>query len=206
MPSRLNPQTGRGYRFIDRAGSRNGRLTFTRPIGLSAHNQRIWEAICDCGRITRTVTPKTQSCGCLQREIAGEFQKANAMPPDEKRRSMLARAKRQRDRRKSDPIAVMHARLSRLHRHALSATNTLKTSPTFEMLGYTVVEFVGHIERQFLPRMGWHNMSEWQIDHILPISRAKTVEDVVALNQLTNLRPMWSQANQKKHARREHLI
>ena len=100
----------------------------------------------------------------------------------------------------------MQARLSRLHRHALSQVGAIKTSPTFEALGYSASEFVAHIERQFAKGMGWHNMSQWQIDHILPISDAKTVEDVAALNQLPNLRPMWAPENNAKKNRRQSLL
>jgi hypothetical protein len=100
----------------------------------------------------------------------------------------------------------MQARLSRLHRHALKQVGAIKKSPTFEQLGYTVEEFVRHIERQFLPGMGWHNMSEWQIDHIVPVAEAATERDVIALNQLPNLRPMWATENNAKKARRVSLL
>jgi hypothetical protein len=82
----------------------------------------------------------------------------------------------------------------------------IKTSPTFQQLGYSVEEFVTHIERQFERGMGWHNMDEWQIDHIVPSSEAKDIADVIALNQLWNLRPMWAAANNAKKNRRDHLL
>jgi hypothetical protein len=82
----------------------------------------------------------------------------------------------------------------------------IKTSPTFEQLGYTVEEFVAHIERQFVKGMGWHNMDKWQLDHILPVSGAKSEADVIALNQLPNLRPMWSPENNAKKDRRVSLL
>jgi hypothetical protein len=128
------------------------------------------------------------------------------LPPEVKAANRKASAAIQRAKRKSDPIAVMQSRLSRLHRHALSKVCAIKTSPTFESLGYSVADFVSHIERQFLRGMGWHNIKDWQIDHIIPISGAKTVEDVVALNQLSNLRPMWSQENNAKKNKRLNLI
>jgi hypothetical protein len=101
---------------------------------------------------------------------------------------------------------MMQARLSRLHRHALRQVGAIKTSPTFEQLGYSVEEFVTHIERQFCHGMGWHNMSEWQIDHIVPVSEAKEEADVVALNQLSNLRPMWAHENNRKKNKRLSLL
>ena len=148
----------------------------------------------------------TKSCGCLQRERAAELQRYKALPPEQKKANVKANAARQRLKRKTDPIKAMQARLSRLHRHALSQVGAIKTSPTFEALGYSVGEFVAHIERQFTKGMGWHNMDAWQIDHVLPISAAKTVEDVVALNQLSNLRPMWAPENNAKKNRRESLL
>lgn len=100
----------------------------------------------------------------------------------------------------------MQARLSRLHRHALALAGAIKTSPTFERLGYSAADLAAHIERQFARGMGWHNMDRWQIDHIIPASRAKTEDDVVALNQLSNLRPMWAPENNRKKDRRLTLL
>lgn len=207
MPRRVDPNTGKGYMFKDRAGTRSGRLVFIRDLGPNAHKQHVWEARCDCGSVTTTSSPhQTLSCGCLQREIAAETQRAKALPKDEKLRSIKANRVRQHQRRRTDPVVAMQARLSRLHRHALSMVGAIKASPTFEALGYTVEEFVAHIERQFLREMGWHNMSRWQLDHIVPVSNAKTEQDVIALNQLSNLRPLWSPANNAKRSRREHLV
>lgn len=207
MPKGVNPETGRSYRFKDRTGTRNGRLTFIRILGEDRHRKHIWEARCDCGGVTQTATPhRTKSCGCLQREAAAAAQRAKRLPDEERKRRYKENAARQRARRKSDPLKAMQARLSRLHRHALSQVGVIKTSPTFEQLGYTAKEFVEHIERQFLPGMGWHNMSEWQIDHITPVSEAKNEQDVVALNQLANLRPLWAKQNNQKKNKREFLV
>lgn len=207
MPIRLNPETGKGFTFKDRVGTRNGRLVFTKFLGLTAHKHSVWEAQCDCGKITQTSTPsKTQSCGCLQREKAAKTQLDKRMPAEQKAQSRKISAAKQRERRKADPLAIMQGRLSRLHRHALMQVCAIKSSPTFSQLGYTVEEFVAHIEKQFIGGMGWSNMGSWQIDHIIPVSEAKTVDDVVALNQLSNLRPMWASENNAKKNRRTTLL
>lgn len=203
----VNQETGRGCRFKDRSGQRSGRLVFTGIVGKNRHGHHIWQAVCDCGNTTATASPhKTLSCGCLQSEIAAETQRRKALPPEIKAANVRANAMRQRARRKSHPRTVMQARLSRLHRHALNRVGGIKTSPTFQQLGYSVEEFVTHIERQFERGMGWHNMDEWQIDHIVPSSEAKDIADVIALNQLWNLRPMWAAANNAKKNRRDHLL
>jgi hypothetical protein len=208
MPSGINPETSRNHRFKDRVGQRNGRLTFIAFLGVDKHKHNVWKAICDCGKETKTATPhKTQSCGCYCRERASEVNKVlRKLPPEEKQRRVKENAKRQRLKRKTDPLKAMQYRLSRLHRHALYQVNAIKTSPTFEELGYSVEQFVKHIEKQFLPGMSWQNMKDWQIDHIIPVSTAKNRDDVIALNQLPNLRPMWSADNNRKKNKIETLL
>lgn len=207
MPSRLNPQSGRGYRFIDRVGMRLGRLVFTRPLGLNRHKHRIWEALCDCGRVTTTTSPHmVRSCGCLQREAAARAQRLKAMSKEEKARRVRANADRQRRRRRSDPVCLIQERLSRLMALSLQKVGGVKTSPTVEMLGFSAEELRLHIERQFLPGMSWDNRAKWHLDHIVPTHTARTVDDVIALNQLSNLRPLWSAQNLKKQGRRLTLL
>lgn len=207
MPKRINPKTGMGYLFLDRCGQRHGRLVFTKCLGRNKHKHRLWEAVCDCGAITITSSPHaTKSCGCLRREVAAATQHAKALPADQKLASRKASAAKQRARRKSSPIIAMQSRLSRLHRHALRRVGAIKSSATFEHIGYSAQDFVAHIERQFVSGMGWQNMSAWQIDHIIPASEAKTERDVVALNQLSNLRPMWAKENNLKRARKNSLL
>lgn len=207
MPKGVNQETGRSWRFKDRSGTRNGRLLFTRALGEDVHRHHVWEARCDCGKVTATATPhKTQSCGCLHREIAGAVQRAKALPPEVKRASVLRNRRNQRAKRKADPAKAMQARMSRLFRYALAAVNGCKTSSTFEMLGFTPAALSAHLERQFQRGMGWHNMNLWQIDHIVPASTARSEADVVALNQLSNLRPMWADENNQKKNKRTSLL
>jgi len=207
MTSGVNPNTGKSYRFKDRTGCRNGRLIFTRCLGETPHRHMVWEAQCDCGNITKTSRPhQTKSCGCLQREAASKSGKGNALPEDERiKRHKEARAKI-REKRKKDPVSNMQIRLSRLHRFAIAQVGAIKTSPTFEELGYTPEDLIAHLEKQFVKGMGWHNMDQWQIDHITPVSTAKTLDDVVSLNQLWNLRPMWAHENNAKKDNIEVMI
>jgi len=46
--------------------------------------------------------------------------------------------------------------------------------------------------------MSWENRGKWHIDHIVPVSSAKTEQDIIKLNHYTNLRPMWASDNIKK--------
>ena len=46
--------------------------------------------------------------------------------------------------------------------------------------------------------MDWSNHGKWHIDHKIPISWAKTEEEIIKLSHYTNLQPMWAEENIKK--------
>lgn len=81
-----------------------------------------------------------------------------------------------------------------------------KTSKVFKYLGCSHEELRLHIEKQFLKGMTWENKGLWHIDHIIPISSAKTIEEVHVLAKYTNLRPLWQKDNREKHAKKLFLI
>lgn len=76
-----------------------------------------------------------------------------------------------------------------------------KRYKTEEILGCTLEELVSHLESQFTEGMTWENrgLKGWHIDHIIPISSAKTEEEVYKLSHYTNLQPLWAKDNLEKH-------
>lgn len=66
--------------------------------------------------------------------------------------------------------------------------------------GYTIAELKVHLERQFTRGMGWHNMGDWHIDHIVPLAAFRPGEAARAW-ALTNLRPLWASENMAKNAK-----
>ncbi len=81
-----------------------------------------------------------------------------------------------------------------------------KKSNTFTILGCSFEEFKIHLESQFEEWMNWGNRGNpkdgilepnktWDIDHIIPLSSAKTEEDIIKLNHYTNLQPLCSYVN-----------
>lgn len=79
-------------------------------------------------------------------------------------------------------------------------TKKLKTN---DILGCSFEDFKLYIESKFEPWMTWNNRGlyngefnyGWDIDHIIPISTAKTEEDIIKLNHYTNLQPLCSKVN-----------
>lgn len=111
-----------------------------------------------------------------------------------------------RRRRRCQPHTAMAERMSRMIAWALASVGAVKRGKTFDLLGYTPAQLKTHIERQFLPGMSWENRHLWQIDHITPISTATCEADVVHLNQLWNLRPLWADLNNSKGSNLIYLL
>ena len=82
----------------------------------------------------------------------------------------------------------------------LKTKNMQSNSGTFKMLGCTPDELRLHLEKQFIDNMSWDNYGRygWHIDHIIPISSAKTEEEVYKLAHYTNLQPLWAKDNYYK--------
>lgn len=107
---------------------------------------------------------------------------------------------------KVDPAFAMALRVRTSVRDAINRGGFKKDSKTAQYLGCSWLEFVVHIEKQFLPGMTWANKSLWQLDHIVAISEGKTVEEVLALSHFTNLRPLWTKDNLLKSDQKHFLI
>lgn len=76
-----------------------------------------------------------------------------------------------------------------------------KKSKTLEqIIGLSLEDYKKYIETQFEDWMTWENWGQytWHIDHIIPLSSAKTEEEIYLLWNYTNLRPLSAQENLKK--------
>jgi Uri superfamily endonuclease len=100
--------------------------------------------------------------------------------------------------KKDDTLYKFYTSIKQLVAISIKGKGYTKKSRTHEILGCDFETFKKHIERQFTKGMDWNNRNEWHIDHIYPISKAKTEEEAIRLNHYTNLRPMWASENISK--------
>jgi len=102
------------------------------------------------------------------------------------------------NRKKKDPVfaLIMNMR-SRIWKY-LRLLNITKNNKTFEIVGCSPQELKEHLEKQFVQGMSWENRTEWHIDHIIPLSSAKTEEELYKLCHYTDLQPLWEEENLKK--------
>lgn len=78
--------------------------------------------------------------------------------------------------------------------------NSLKT-----YLGCNREFLINYLESKFTEGMTWDNyglgQNKWNIDHIYPLSLAKTKDELYKLQHYSNLQPLWHELNIKKSNR-----
>jgi 5-methylcytosine-specific restriction endonuclease McrA len=82
----------------------------------------------------------------------------------------------------------------------------------YELLfGITADGLRSYIRSKFKPEMHWENYGKsyengWQIDHIIPLSTAKTVKEMEKLYHYTNLQPLWRHEHSEKSVQELNTI
>lgn len=94
-------------------------------------------------------------------------------------------------------------RLKQQVRHRIGVfvktNNMKKNNKTFNLVGCSPEYLKEYLEKQFVSGMTWEDRSLWHIDHIIPLSYAKTEDELYKLCHYTNLQPLWAEDNLKKN-------
>jgi hypothetical protein len=98
----------------------------------------------------------------------------------------------------SDSLYKLSHNIRNRVRTFLITKNITKNNPTFNIIGCSPESLKEHLERKFTEGMSWGNQGKWHIDHIIPLSSAKTEEEIYKLCHYTNLQPLWAEDNLKK--------
>jgi len=126
------------------------------------------------------------------------IKRAKVWRDNNKERSNLLINVRNKIRKKED---VLFKLKTKLKTDIYISLKRKKKSKTLEqIIGLSLTEYKKHIENQFEDWMSWDNwgLHTWHIDHIIPLSSAKTEEEVYLLWNYTNLRPLSANENLKK--------
>lgn len=104
-----------------------------------------------------------------------------------------------RDRRLIDPLFKMIGNTRNLIKNSFLRKFTKKSKKTIDILGCDFIFFSNYISNMFDENMNWDNYGiYWEIDHIEPISNAKSIDDIIKLNHYSNLRPLKKEDNRSK--------
>lgn len=103
-------------------------------------------------------------------------------------------------KRKLDLVYKLKENVRRRINVFLFLNNITKNNKTFDIVGCNPQFLKEHIENQFIEGMSWDNYGfyGWHIDHIIPLSSAKTEEEIYKLCHYTNLQPLWAKDNLSK--------
>lgn len=108
----------------------------------------------------------------------------------------------ERTKRQTDPVYRFRTSFRCLINGYLRKRDYKGGKGVWEVVGCDFETFLEYIKNQFAEGMTLENYGHkgecWNIDHIIPISTAKTDEDLERLNHYTNLRPIWASENYKK--------
>ncbi len=100
--------------------------------------------------------------------------------------------------RRERPLNCMIHRIRARLNSALKVKSWKKTTKFIEYTGCSQQELLKHLETQFTEGMSWENRGLWHIDHKIPLSSAKTEEELYKLCHYTNLQPLWKLDNLTK--------
>ena len=108
-----------------------------------------------------------------------------------------------REKRKKNILFAIRSSISRSIRSSIIRNGFSKNNKTEFILGCSFEEFKIYLESKFEEWMTWDNRGlyngefnyGWDIDHIIPVSSAKTEEEIYKLNHYTNLQPLCSKIN-----------
>ena len=106
----------------------------------------------------------------------------------------------------NDELFILKSAIRDSIRYNLKLKGVIKNNKTCDILGCTFEEFKSHIESLWEDWMNWDNYGNpkdnifelnktWDLDHIIPISSAKTNDDVYKLNHYSNFQPLCSYVN-----------
>ena len=180
--------------YSDLVGKKFGRLTVIEQVDkkIGKHGQPIvyLKCKCDCGKEKvlkhKAFLPgerqQTESCGCLQKETMSNILK----------------------RWKSKELSKFASSVRGNINGAISRRGFHKSISSEKLLGCTVEEFCLYIESFFQTGMSWSNYGnrpgQWSLDHTCPCSQAQNEEEVLALQNFKNFKPMFHLDNISKSA------
>lgn len=117
----------------------------------------------------------------------------------------------ERNRRKKDSLfrvkSITRCLINDAFTRACNGVFPKKNKRSEEIIGCDFKFFIENIEKQFVNWMSWENQGyckkldykcSWHIDHIIPVSYAKTEEEIYLLNHWSNLQPLCGKINIEK--------
>jgi hypothetical protein len=132
---------------------------------------------------------------CVEIKDMKNFGKDNSKPDKLNSHCNGCRNDYEKDRINNNPLYKL---TSSIRKRISQSLKNSKDKKTEEILGCSLDEFRNYIESKLQEGMTLSNHGLWHLDHIIPISYAKNVEEIYKLNHHTNFQPLWANENLSK--------
>lgn len=114
----------------------------------------------------------------------------------------------ERNRKQKDALYKMKTQIRNVILKSFKRKRYNKMNNTEIILGCTYIEFYQHLLNTYKSNYGieWNEKTNVHIDHIIPLSTAKTEEDVIKLCKYTNLQLLNATDNMKKGSKMDWML
>lgn len=104
------------------------------------------------------------------------------------------------NKRKTDVLYKLKQNVRHRINSYMKNVGLRKSTKSFNTVGCSSDFLKTYIENLFIENMSWDNygVNGWHIDHIIPLSSAKTEGEIIKLCHYTNLQPLWAKDNLQK--------
>jgi hypothetical protein len=142
-----------------------------------------------------------------KKEYLKEYNKKNYKKIKEKRKDYLKNWNKEnkeyyneyrKNKRKNSGFERLKHNLRNRTNLAFRCNYWKKGKGTEQLLGADFDTVRNHLESLFDEKMTWDNYGEWHIDHIIPLSSAKTESELIDLFNYKNTQPLWAKDNLSK--------
>lgn len=105
-----------------------------------------------------------------------------------------------RNRKKTDKLFKLKCQIRNMLWESFNRRDTIKGNRSNEILGCEMKSFIDYLLKTYKENYGeeWDGETEVHIDHIIPLSNAKTEEEVIKLCHYTNLQLLKANDNLRK--------
>ena len=110
-----------------------------------------------------------------------------------------------KNKMENDKVFALKVHIRKTIYDSFKRKNYSKNSESAKILGCDMSTFVEHLLNTYTRNYGeeWNGKEEVHIDHIIPLSRAKTEEEVIKLCHYTNLQLLKAKDNLEKSDKEE---
>lgn len=138
-------------------------------------------------------TDRQSKCRSCNKEYLRKYFKKNKAKIIEQRRKYI----------RSNPLIELTCLYRDKTRKAFLYRNLTSGGFTERLLGADWRTIESYFERMFTDEMSWDEPDTWVVDHIKPLSKAKTLEELRRRCHYTNLQPLHPKVNRAKSNKTE---